>query len=828
MPDNPKDMQDDPTLSDFSGLEAVPERLPVLPLRDTVVFPMAIAPLAIGQERSIRLVEEVMRSGRLVTVVAQRYGQGPARNVEDLFQVGSVCVIHQLLRAPDGSMRIILQGLTRAKLEEIVQTDPYFVARLRQLPESNHSGIEVEALSRAVRELFVRLVALIPELPNEFAAAVDSISDPLEVIYQIASTAPLNLGDRQDLLELNPVPSKFRKLIGVLQHEVMVREIGHRLADKTREEMGKAQKEYFLREQMRTIQRELGEEEDGEGEFNDLRKKLASAGMPEEAEKEAQRELRRLERLPEVSPEHGMIRTYLEWMTSLPWSKTTGGDLDVGKAKQVLDEDHYDLEKIKDRLLEYLAVKKLREDRLAQRILSGAEAPVPITKSKGDESRREPLLCLIGAPGVGKTSLGQSIAKAMGRKFVRISLGGIHDEAEIRGHRRTYIGAMPGRILQAIRRAETADPVFMLDEVDKLGVGFHGDPAAALLEVLDPAQNHAFVDTYLGVSFDLSQVLFVCTANMTETIPPALLDRLEVIALPGYVESEKLEIARRFLFPRGLKASGLQFDELQVEDDLIRRIVHDYTREAGVRNLERNLTAVIRKMARKVAEGAKPPLAVIAGQLPSLLGPPRYFNELAQRIDRPGVATGLAWTPAGGEILFVEATMMPSQEEKLILTGMLGEVMRESAQAALSYLRANLSQFGVQAEVFQGKAIHVHVPAGATPKDGPSAGLALVAALASLAVGKRLPNDVGMTGEITLRGKVLPVGGVREKVLAAYRAGVRRVLFPQRNQGDLEEVPAEVRNAIHFVPIDSVEEAIADLFTTQEEKEPVGEAPTMH
>ncbi|WP_235656592.1 endopeptidase La, partial [Fischerella thermalis] len=554
----------------------------------------------------------------------------------------------------------------------------------------------------------------------------------------------------------------------------------------------------------------------------ELRNQLEAAQLPEEARKEAFRELSRLERLPAISPEYGMIRTYLDWMVSLPWNTTTGEAIDLGYAHQVLDEDHYDLEKIKDRILEYLAVKKLKSERgavLEEQSSVQEKAPEEAPASQKppetvlEEIRREPILCFVGPPGVGKTSLGQSIARAMGRKFVRISLGGVSDEAEIRGHRRTYIGALPGRLIQALRRAETADPVFMLDEVDKLGRSFQGDPAAALLEVLDPAQNHTFVDTYLGVPFDLSRVLFICTANTVETIPSPLLDRMEILSLSGYTELEKLHIARRYLLPKQLRANGLKPEELAITDAALQRIIREYTREAGVRSLEREIGAVVRKVARQIAEGKVTATTVEAEQLPDYLRRPRFLDEVVERIDRPGIATGLAWTPAGGDVLFVEATMMPGRAEQLVLTGMLGDVMRESAQAALSYVRSNAEKLGIDPKVFMGKVVHVHVPAGATPKDGPSAGVTMVTAIASVASGRLVRNDVAMTGEITLRGKVLPVGGIREKVLAAYRAGIKTVILPQRNEPDLEDVPEEVRHQLQFVPVSAAEEVLATALT---------------
>ncbi len=808
-----------PEIPGLPQAESIPDTLPVLPLRETVVFPMAVAPLVIGQERSVRLVDEAMRGNRLLAVVAQRSPAAPAQGPADLYELGTVAVIHQLLRAPDGSMRLIVQGLVRVRLGEFVQTEPYFLARVARAPEKEIHGVEVEALSLTVRDLFKRLASMIPELPAELAAAIDSLHDPREVVYQIASILSLSAEDRQNMLEMDSVGDKLRRLIELLQHEVAVRNLEHRLADQTREQMTKAQKEYFLREHMRTIQRELGEAEGERSEMEGLRDKIEKSGMSEEARKEAERELSRLERMPEISPEHGMIRTYLDWMVSLPWSKTTGVAIDVPHAREVLDADHYDLDKIKERILEYLAVKKLRDERQAEAGPAGAgEAghPGAAPQTAHDESRHEPILCFIGAPGVGKTSLGQSIARAMGRKFVRISLGGIHDEAEVRGHRRTYIGAMPGRILQAIRRAGAADCIFMLDEVDKLGAGIQGDPSAALLEVLDPAQNYAFTDTYLGVPFDLSRVLFICTANNAATIPPPLLDRMEVLSLPGYTENEKLHIARRYLLPRAMRANGLREGEASIDDRALVRIVREYTREAGVRNVERNITGVLRKVARRITEGAQPPLTVTEAEIPSLLGPPQFFNEVAERIDRPGVATGLAWTPTGGDILFVESTMMRAREEKLLLTGMLGDVMRESAQAALSYLRANVAKLGFKPDIFDGKVVHIHVPAGAIPKDGPSAGVAIIVSLASLASGRPVRNDIAMTGEISLRGKVMRVGGIKEKVLAAHLAGVKQVILPKRNEGDLEDVPPEVRRDLQFIFVNSVEEALGAALVPEE------------
>jgi ATP-dependent Lon protease len=600
-----------------------------------------------------------------------------------------------------------------------------------------------------------------------------------------------------------------------------VRELGQKITSDTTERLSKTQRDFYLRQQLESIQRELGEED--QPELADLRRQIEEANLPEEARREADRELARLATIPPASPEHGIIRTYLEWMAALPWTVTSGDVIDVTLARRVLDEDHYDLEKVKDRILEYLAVKKLRRDRFERRAAeaeaggaieaSDADAvpgPNRMRETDVDRDARDPILCFVGPPGVGKTSLGQSIARALGRKFVRVSLGGIHDEAEIRGHRRTYIGALPGRIIQALRRSGTRDPVFMFDEIDKIGADWRGDPSSALLEVLDPAQNDSFVDNYLGVPFDLSQVLFIATGNTLETIPDPLRDRLEILQLSGYTDHEKIEIAERYLVPKQLAAHGLQPGELSFDREALRAIIRGYTREAGVRSLDRQIAAVCRKIARAIAEGATGSVELTAGAVETYLGRPRFFDEVAERTDRPGVATGLAWTPVGGDVLFVEATFVPSAEERLILTGMLGDVMRESAQAALSFVRSNAPEIGIDPAVFERTTVHLHVPAGAIPKDGPSAGVAMVVALTSLAAGRPVRSDVAMTGEITLRGAVLPVGGIREKVLAAHRAGIRRVILPRRNAADLEDVPRDLRDEIEFVLLDRVEEAVVE------------------
>jgi len=788
-----------------AGDVTIPDALPILPLRDGVVFPQTAMPLAVGQARSVRLIDDVMRGNRLLALVAQRDPQTEPATLDDLHRVGTAGMIHQLARGADGSVRLMVQGLERVRVLDLIATEPYLVGRVERAAEPVAAAPETDALRRAVVEIFGRLVAVSPELPDELAASAQGVGDPRQLVYFVASVVPLAVAARQELLELDPITAKLRRLVDLLQRELAVRELGRKITSETEERLTKAQREHYLREQVRSIQRELGDEEAGAGEIAELRRKLEEAGLPEDARREADRELGRLANLSPASPEYGMIRTYLEWMTSLPWSRLDGGTIDIHKARGILDEDHYDLDKVKDRILEYLAVKKLRQERAGRT----AEAP-PVA---GDTPAREPILCFVGPPGVGKTSLGQSVARALGRKFVRMSLGGVRDEAEIRGHRRTYIGAMPGRIVQGLRRAERRDPVFMLDEIDKIGADWRGDPAAALLEVLDPAQNHTFVDNYLGVPFDLSQVLFIATANTVDTIPGPLRDRMEVLTLSGYTDEEKIGIARQYLLPKQLAAHGLAADELSLEPEAIRRIVRAYTREAGVRNLEREIAAVARKVARRLAEGERGPFRVTADNLVEFLGRPRFFDEVAERTSRPGVATGLAWTPTGGDVLFVEATMMPSSEERLLLTGMLGDVMRESAQAAVSFVWSNAAAFDIDPKVFEGKTIHVHVPAGAIPKDGPSAGVTITTALASLASGRPVRSDVAMTGEITLRGKVLPVGGIKEKVLAAHRTGLRAVILPRRNEPDVEDVPAEIRRDVHFIFVDDAADALRYALT---------------
>jgi ATP-dependent Lon protease len=799
------------------GEFVIPDTLPVLPLRDAVVLPLTAVPLAVGQPRSVRLVDDVMRGNRLLALVAQRDAKAEPATPEDLHRVGTVGVIHQLARVPDGSVRLMVQGIERVRLLEWVGTEPYLVARIEAARDETLPATEVDALRRALVDIFRRLVEVSPELPDELAAAVDSVADPRHLVYFVASVVPLEMAARQELLEMDPVAAKLRRLIDLLQRELAVRELGRKITTDTEEHLSKKQREYYLREQLRSIQRELGEDEGGgDSQVAELRRRIEEARLPDEAKREAERELGRLAGLAPSSPEHGMIVTYLEWLANLPWSKLGGGTIDIQRARQVLDEDHFDLEKIKDRILEYLAVKKLRQERAGR---GGhpdpSEVPVPAEPPRvtGDSPAREPILCFVGPPGVGKTSLGQSIARALDRRFGRMSLGGVRDEAEIRGHRRTYIGALPGRIVQGLRRAETRDPVFMLDEIDKIGADWRGDPSSALLEVLDPAQNHTFVDNYLGVPFDLSQVLFIATANTLETIPGPLRDRMEILMLSGYTDEEKIGIATAYLIPKQLAAHSLAAEELSFEPEAIRQIVRGYTREAGVRSLDREIAAVARKVARRLAEGQSEPVRITADRLVEYLGRPRFFDEVAERTTRPGVATGLAWTPTGGDVLFVEATMMPSTDERLVLTGMLGDVMRESAQAAVSYVWSNAEALDIDPKLFEGKTIHVHVPAGAIPKDGPSAGVTIVTALTSLATRRPVRSEAAMTGEITLRGKVLPVGGIKEKVLAAHRAGIREVILPSRNEPDVEEVPEQLRRQMRFVFVDDAEEVLRHALT---------------
>ena len=768
--------------------------LPVLPLKNVVVFPGVLLPLQVGRPRSLQLLEDLAPGDRELAVAAQLDEDTEEAGWDEIHHVGALVRVQHLLKLPDGTIQLAVQGVKRVRLVRQVRDQPYLVAVVEDHPEDEDTleGLEKEALLRSATGNFQQLVAIAPYLPGELLGAALSIDDPLHLAYFIANHVRISTAQRQELLEMATAREKLQRLLALLGHELEVLELGRKIQTQAEEQMGRAQREYFLREQLKAIQTELGELDSEQQDLAELRERIESAGLPPEARKEADRELRRLERIPSASPESSVIRTYLDLLVSLPWKVSTEGELDVARARQMLDADHYDLEKVKQRIVEHLAVRRLKQQR------------------GSGEHGREPILCFVGPPGVGKTSLGQSIAKAMGRKFARASLGGVHDEAEIRGHRRTYIGAMPGRIIQGIRRAESNDPVFMLDEVDKLGADWRGDPSSALLEVLDPEQNRDFRDNYLDVPFDLSRVMFITTANSLDGVPAPLRDRMEVLQLSGYTEEEKVQIARRFLLPKQLEAHGLRGDEVRFGDEEIRLIIREHTREAGVRNLEREIAGVLRRVATEVAEAGQAAVAVEvdAARIREALGKRRFYNESAERIDRPGVATGLTWTPTGGEILFVEAALTPGRG-RLRLTGQLGEVMKESAEAARSYLKARSKELGIEPSLFEAWDLHVHVPAGAQPKEGPSAGVTVLTAMASILSGKRVAENLAMTGEITLRGRVLPIGGLKEKVLAAHRAGIRRVLVPARNEADLDDIPAELREEMEIVLVDSIDQVLA-------------------
>ncbi len=766
--------------------EPLPDALPVLPLRETVTFPETLTPLAVGQERSIKLVDDVLGANRMLAMVAARDPENEEPGPKDLYEVGVVGVVARMLKVPDGSLRVLVQGAQRVRLGPYVAEQPYLVARIGELPDVIEEGPELEALTRNVQRTFSEIIEQIPYLPEELQMAVANLDDPAALAHLIAGTLRISTEEKQKLLEELDVVARLRHLSQILARELEVVQLGTQIQSQVQSEIDKGQREFFLRQQLKAIQDELGEGDEQQAEVNELREKIAAAKLPEHAQKAADRELSRLEKLPPAAAEHGVIRTYLEWLTELPWSAETEDNLDIAHARTVLDADHYDLEKVKDRILEYLAVRKLKPD------------------SPG------PILCFVGPPGVGKTSLGRSIAKALGREFERISVGGVRDEAEIRGHRRTYIGALPGTIVRALRDAGSRNPVFMIDEIDKMGADFRGDPSSAMLEVLDPAQNDSFRDHYLDLTFDLSEVMFIATANVLETIPGPLQDRMETIELAGYTLDEKKHIARRYLVPRQIEANGLKPSRIEFADPALAAIIEEYTREAGVRNLERQIGTICRKVAREVAEGrGKAKVRISAKQARELLGRRRVFAEQRRRTKVAGVATGLAWTPTGGDVLFIEATSMPGSGT-LTITGQLGDVMKESAQAALSYVRGHWHEMAPELgeKWFAEHDIHIHVPAGAVPKDGPSAGVAMTVALASLISGRPVRNDVAMTGEVTLTGQVLPIGGLKEKSLAAQRAGIKRVLVPERNEGDVSEIPEHERSELEFVYVDEVSKAI--------------------
>jgi ATP-dependent Lon protease len=777
------------------GEVEIPATLPVLPLKETVIFPQSVSPLAIGQERSVRLVDDVLEGERMLALVTVKSPEADPPGWDDLYEVGTAAVVHKMIRVPDGTLRILVQGVGRIRLTERVQEEPYLVGEFEVVADEVEETPELEALTRSVQSEFGRLISLVPYLPSELELAAANVDEPSALSHLVASTLRLKTEEKQALLEQRDVSARLRDVLRILKRELEVVELGTKIQSQVQSELEKGQREYFLRQQLKAIQDELGEGDAEQAELNELRERVAEKHLPEEAQKAVERELSRLEKLPAASAEYGVIRTYVDWLLSLPWTETSDDNLDLERAREILDEDHYDLEKVKDRILEYLAVSKLKND------LSG------------------PILCFVGPPGVGKTSLGQSIARALGRKFVRLSVGGVHDESEIRGHRRTYIGSMPGSIVRSIRDAGTANPLLLIDEIDKVGADWRGDPASAMLEVLDPEQNRTFRDHYLDLPFDLSKVLFICTANQLETIPGPLLDRMDVIQLSGYTEDEKLGIARRYLVPKQLEAHGLADKGVTISDNTLRVVTREYTREAGVRSLERRIADLLRKAAREIAEGRTEKIAIDTRKARSWLGPRRFPADPRKRTADPGVATGLAYTPVGGDVLFIEATAYPGKGT-LTITGQLGDVMRESAQAALSWVRSHARELGLAENWFAEHDVHIHVPAGAVPKDGPSAGITIATAIASLVRNEPVAEDVGMTGEITLTGQVLPIGGIREKVLAAQRYGLKRIVLPRDNEPDLTELPPETRKELEFIPVDTIDEVFAVAFSAPARSRP--------
>ncbi|MEW6375707.1 MAG: endopeptidase La [Thermodesulfobacteriota bacterium] len=762
----------------------IPNELPILPLRGTVLYPDLILPIMVGRKKSVKLVDDAMDSDRIIGVITQKRSEIEDPKENDLYLVGVAALILRMIRELDGSQRVIVQGVSRIKVKEYIQREPYFKARSEVMEEAYEQGVEIDALMMNLKNLFQRAVELAPYLTAELGTMVNNVKSPAILADLIASNLNLSTPEKQGILETFDIRERLTKVHLFLNKEVQVLELGNKIQSQVKEDMDRTQREYYLREQLKAIKKELGEMDEHSTEIKDLREKINKAKMPQEALTAAEKELDRLSKIPPASAEYTVARTYLDWLGELPWSETTEDNLDIDNAQKTLDEDHYDLEKVKKRILEYLAVRKLKTD------------------MKG------PILCFVGPPGVGKTSLGRSIARTMGRKFIRISLGGVRDEAEIRGHRRTYVGALPGRIIQGIKKAGSNNPIFMLDEVDKIGMDFRGDPSSALLEVLDPEQNFSFSDHYIDVPFNLSKVMFITTANVLDTIPPALKDRMETLELPGYSEDQKMMIAKEFLIPKQINEHGLSSEFIEFQDAALQMIISSYTREAGVRNLEREIAAICRGVAKDVARGINEKVMIGPEILHKFLGPVKFFPEVAERTSDPGVATGLAWTPTGGDIIFVEATKMRG-EKGLTLTGQLGDVMKESAQAALAYVRSKSKELGIEEDFFEKNDIHIHVPAGAIPKDGPSAGVTMFVALTSLLTNAPVRSDVAMTGEITLRGLVLPVGGIKEKVLAGMRAGIRTIILPKKNEKDLEEIPEHIRKEMNFKFIQRMDEAIA-------------------
>lgn len=770
-------------VTDKLGGYDIPEELSIIPINDMVIYPHTLAPLAIVDKRGTDAVDYAMSQNRMVGAIAIKSKGKAEVSKEEFYEIGSVMVIHKMLKMPDGSMRLIIQGLAKIRVTEYLQKEPFYKAKIEVMPEKEEITERTEALMRTISGRYHKMVELVPYMPDELQVAVMNIEEPIKLAYFTATMVKMKLEERQEILEAENVEDKLSKVLSVLNRELDLLELGGKIQSQVQSEMSKTQRDYYLREQLKAIQQELGDTDERQAEIKEIRAKIEAANLPDYVLKEVDKELKRFERLPPASAEYTVIRTYLDWLIEIPWNRGTEDNLDLVKAKRVLEADHYDLKEVKERIVEYLAVRKLKDD------------------MKG------PILCFVGPPGVGKTSLGQSIARALGRKFIRMSLGGIRDEAEIRGHRRTYVGAMPGRIIQSIRRVESNNPLFMLDEIDKVGTDFRGDPSSALLEVLDPEQNSSFSDHYIDLPFDLSKTMFITTANVLETIQPALRDRMEVLRLSGYTEEEKIGIAEKYLIPKQLEEHGLNAENIEFTEEAVRKIIASYTREAGVRNLERQVARVCRKVAHQVAIGKKEHTTVSPENLYDFLGNERVFPETAMRTSHPGVATGLAWTEAGGDVLFVEATKMPGKKG-LSLTGNMGEVMQESAKAALSYIRSQPQKLNIDPEFFEKYDLHLHVPAGAIPKDGPSAGITMAAAIASILTERPVRSDIAMTGEITLSGTVLPIGGVKEKVLAAKRAGIKTVILPQRNKNDIGEIDKQLRKGMKFVFVENIDKVL--------------------
>ena len=776
------------------GPVEIPELLSILPLRNSVLFPGSIIPIDVGRRKSVRLVEEAISKEKpIIGILTQRDARTEDPTEGDMYTVGCAARILKVIKLAKDNFSVILQGVARIKVQEYTQQEPFITARVQAVPDATTTDVELDALVMNLRDIFKRVVKLMPEMPKEAGALVESVTEPGPLADVVTSNIDIQVDEKQDVLETFDLKARMRTVLQFVSRQLEVLKVREKINTQVQEEMGRNQREYVLRQQLKAIKEELGELDDAGGDLEEFKEKITEAKMPADVEKVAMKQYDRLKVMQPSSAEYTVTRTYLEGLVELPWSISTEDKLDIQEARDILNADHYDLEKVKKRILEYLAVRKLKAD------------------------KKGPILCLLGPPGVGKTSLGRSIAKAMGRKFVRISLGGVRDEAEIRGHRRTYVGSLPGRIIQSLKKAGTNNPIFMLDELDKLGHDFRGDPASALLEVLDPEQNNTFSDHYLEVTFDLSKVMFIATANVIDPIPAALKDRLEILEIPGYTRDEKRNIARQFLIPKQLEEHGLSKEQCEFLDGGTAEIIDSYTREAGVRNLEREAGSVCRGVAVKIAEGSTEKFTIDAKDVPEYLGPQKYQSEVAERTAEPGVATGLAWTPVGGDILFIEATRMPGKGS-MVLTGQLGDVMKESAQAALSYVRANARWLGIEENFLEKHDIHVHIPAGAIPKDGPSAGVTMFTALASMLTGKPVRNDVAMTGEITLRGNVLPVGGIKEKLLAAHRAGIKRVIMPERNEKDMIDVPDQAKNEMEFFFIKKMDELLPLALTEMPEK----------